>query len=76
MNGHRKWILGLVDLGCEDCKPFFRPEHPADVKREYIIEDKFMLNKWQDTFHKHRIYIPDEERYTVSFKNSTEICTK
>ena len=46
---------------------FLRPEHPADVKREYIIEDKFQMNKWQDLFHKHRIYIPDEERYTVSF---------
>ena len=79
MNGHRKWILAQILFRIpfrEECKLFFRPEHPADVKREYIIEDKFMLNKWQDTFHKHRIYIPDEERYTVSFKNSTEICTK
>ena len=44
-----------------------RPEHPADVKREYLLEDKFQMNKWQDTFHKHRIYLPDEERYTVSY---------
>merc|ERR1712212_810032 len=27
------------------------PKHPADVKREYLIEDKFQMNKWQDTFH-------------------------
>lgn len=58
-----KWQAALGDKPTDEWAP---PEHPADVKREYVIEDKFQLNKWQDTFHKHRIYIPDEERY-VSF---------
>ena len=60
-------VIRFTDSRAEMAKVFLRPEHPADVKREYIIEDKFQMNKWQDLFHKHRIYIPDEERYTVSF---------
>ena len=60
--------IGLIRITLDtEMATFLRPEHPADVKREYIIEDKFQMNKWQDLFHKHRIYIPDEERYTVSF---------
>merc|ERR1712212_337249 len=60
---HREgqWQAYLGDKPTDEWAP---PEHPADVKREYIIEDKFQMNKWQDLFHKHRIYIPDEERYT------------
>jgi len=63
MTIHRegKWQAYLGDKPTDEWAP---PEHPADVKREYIIEDKFQMNKWQDTFHKHRIYLPDEERYT------------
>jgi len=56
-----KWQAWLGDKPTDEWMP---PEHPADVKREYLLEDKFQMNKWQDTFHKHRIYLPDEERYT------------